>query len=56
MHILVNNAGANWGASLSDYPDQAFDKVMNLNVKGVFHLTRFLVPLLEKCVQIESSQ
>ncbi len=48
LHILVNNAGANWGAPLAEYPDAAFDKVMATNVKGVFHLTRFLVPLLEK--------
>jgi len=46
LHILVNNAGATWGAPMEEYPDDAFDKVMNLNVKGVFHLTRFLVPLL----------
>ena len=48
LHILVNNAGANWGAPLAEYPDAAFDKVLATNVKGVFHLTRFLVPLLEK--------
>jgi NAD(P)-dependent dehydrogenase (short-subunit alcohol dehydrogenase family) len=48
LHVLVNNAGANWGAPLAEYPDDAFDKVMNLNVKSVFHLTRFCVPLLEK--------
>lgn len=48
LHILVNNAGANWGAPIMEFPDDAFDKVMNTNVKGVFHLTRFLVPLLEK--------
>ena len=48
LHILVNNAGATWGAPLAEYPDDAFDKVMNLNVKGIFHLTRFLVPQLEK--------
>ena len=46
LDILVNNAGATWGAALADYPDDAFDKVMNLNVKGIFHLTRFLVPQL----------
>jgi NAD(P)-dependent dehydrogenase (short-subunit alcohol dehydrogenase family) len=44
----VNNAGANWAAPLADYPDSGWDKVMNLNVKGIFHLTRLLVPLLEK--------
>ncbi len=48
VHILVNNAGANWGAPLEQYPDDAFDKVFALNVKGVFHLTRLLVPLLHK--------
>ncbi len=48
LHILVNNAGANWAAPLAEYPDSGWDKVMNLNVKGVFHLTRFLVPLLER--------
>jgi NAD(P)-dependent dehydrogenase (short-subunit alcohol dehydrogenase family) len=48
LHVLVNNAGANWGAPLAEYPDAAFDKVMNTNVKGVFHLTRFCLPLLEK--------
>jgi NAD(P)-dependent dehydrogenase (short-subunit alcohol dehydrogenase family) len=48
LHILVNNAGANWGAPLAEYPDAGWEKVFALNVKGVFHLTRFLVPLLEK--------
>ena len=47
----MNNAGANWGAPLAEYPDSAFDKVLALNVKGVFHLTRFLLPLLEKAVR-----
>jgi NAD(P)-dependent dehydrogenase (short-subunit alcohol dehydrogenase family) len=46
-HILVNNAGANWGAPLAEYPDSAWDKVLALNVKGVFHLTRALLPQLE---------
>ncbi|MBI5284340.1 MAG: SDR family oxidoreductase [Chloroflexi bacterium] len=48
VHILVNNAGANWGAPLAEYPDSAFDKVLATNVKGVFHLMRFMLPLLEK--------
>jgi NAD(P)-dependent dehydrogenase (short-subunit alcohol dehydrogenase family) len=48
LHILVNNAGANWGAPLAEFPDSGWDKVLALNVKGVFHLTRALVPLLEK--------
>jgi len=46
LHILVNNAGANWAAPLAEFPDSAWDRVLDLNVKGVFHLTRDLVPLL----------
>jgi NAD(P)-dependent dehydrogenase (short-subunit alcohol dehydrogenase family) len=48
LHVLVNNAGANWGAPLAEFPDAAWDKVLALNVKAVFHLTRALLPQLEK--------
>jgi NAD(P)-dependent dehydrogenase (short-subunit alcohol dehydrogenase family) len=48
LHVLVNNAGANWGAPFAEYPDSAWDKVLALNVKAVFHLTRALVGSLEK--------
>jgi NAD(P)-dependent dehydrogenase (short-subunit alcohol dehydrogenase family) len=48
LDILVNNAGATWGAPMADYDEAAFERVLSLNVKGVFHLTKFLVPLLEK--------
>ncbi len=47
LHVLVNNAGANWGAPLAEYPDSAWDKVLALNVKAIFHLTRACLPLLE---------
>ena len=47
LDILVNNAGATWGASLDDYDEVAWERALALNVKGVFHLTKFLVPLLE---------
>jgi len=36
VDILVNNAGATWGAPAEDYPLEAWDKVMNLNVRSVF--------------------
>jgi NAD(P)-dependent dehydrogenase (short-subunit alcohol dehydrogenase family) len=36
IDILVNNAGATWGAPAEDHPLEAWDKVMNLNVRGVF--------------------
>lgn len=48
LHILVNNAGATWGATIQDYPDQAFSKVLLLNLQRVFTLTQQLLPLLEK--------
>ena len=48
LHILVNNAGANWGAPFAEYPDSAWDKLLALNVKAVFHLTRALVGSLEQ--------
>jgi NAD(P)-dependent dehydrogenase (short-subunit alcohol dehydrogenase family) len=47
LDILVNNAGATWGAPLADYPAEAWDKVMTLNAKSPFLLTRALVPALE---------
>jgi NAD(P)-dependent dehydrogenase (short-subunit alcohol dehydrogenase family) len=40
IDILVNNAGANWAAPAEDYPDEAWHKVMNLNVNAPFFLTR----------------
>lgn len=46
IHILVNNAGASWGASIDDYPESGWDKVMNLNVKSIFFLTQQLLPVL----------
>jgi len=48
LHILVNNAGATWGAPLAEFPASGWDKVLDLNVKSVFFLTRALVPLLEQ--------
>ncbi len=47
LHVLVNNAGATWGAPLDDYPEAAFDKVLSTNIKGPFFLTRALKPQLE---------
>lgn len=47
LHALFNNAGANWGAPLEDFPASAWDKVLAVNVKGVFTLTQALLPLLK---------
>lgn len=42
IDILVNNAGATWGAPAEDYPLEAWDKVMNLNVRGYFILSQYV--------------
>lgn len=47
LDILVNNAGATWGAPLADWDDAAWNRVLDLNVKAVFHLTHHCLPLLE---------
>jgi NAD(P)-dependent dehydrogenase (short-subunit alcohol dehydrogenase family) len=47
LQVLVNNAGANWGAALEEYPGAAWDKVLDLNLRGPFFLTRAMLPLLE---------
>ena len=46
VHLLVNNAGATWGAPLEEFPDSAWDKVLATNVKAVFELTVALLPQL----------
>ncbi|MFO7550040.1 MAG: SDR family NAD(P)-dependent oxidoreductase [Haliea sp.] len=46
LHILVNNAGATWGASVDEFPENGWDKVMDLNVKSIFFLTQQLLPAL----------
>lgn len=40
IDILVNNAGASWGAPAEDYPDEAWNKVMDLNINAMFFLSR----------------
>lgn len=48
VHILVNNAGATWGEPLESFPESAWDKVLDLNLKSPFFLTRAFLPLLEE--------
>jgi NAD(P)-dependent dehydrogenase (short-subunit alcohol dehydrogenase family) len=48
LDILINNAGAAWGAPFDKFPEVGYDKTMDLNVKAPFFLTRDLLPLLEK--------
>mmetsp|Transcript_28482 Transcript_28482/g.77125 ORF Transcript_28482/g.77125 Transcript_28482/m.77125 type:complete len:286 (-) Transcript_28482:444-1301(-) len=51
LDVLINNAGASWGEPIERTSGKAnwgFDKVLDLNVKGVFYLTRACLPLLQK--------
>lgn len=40
LDILINNAGATWGAAAESYPIEAWQKVMHLNVTSAFQLTQ----------------
>jgi len=48
VDILVNNAGATWGEPIDEFPEQGWDKVMDLNAKSIFFLSQRLLPLLRK--------
>jgi NAD(P)-dependent dehydrogenase (short-subunit alcohol dehydrogenase family) len=53
LHILVNNAGATWGADIDEFPESGWDKVMDLNVKSLFFLTQRLLPALRAAASAE---
>ncbi len=48
LNILFNNAGTTWGAPIDEFPYEGWSRVLDVNVTGLFHLTRTLLPLLEK--------
>ena len=54
VDVLINNAGVAWGASLEEFPEKGWDKVMDVNVKGIFFLTQKLMPLLRKSASADS--
>lgn len=43
LNILVNNAGAAWGAPIGEFPELGFDKVMDINVKAPYMFTQALL-------------
>jgi len=53
VDILFANAGATWGAPFDSHPDDAFAKVMDLNVKSVFNTIRLFAPLLQKKATVD---
>ncbi|MFS2134529.1 SDR family oxidoreductase [Duganella sp. Dugasp56] len=42
IDILINNAGASWGAPAEDHPVEAWDKVMNLNIRSIFVVSQLV--------------
>ncbi len=53
LHILVNNAGAAWGAPMGEFPEIGFDKVMGINVKAPYMLTQALLEPLTAAATID---
>ncbi len=53
LDILVNNAGATWGAPIEEFPESGWDKVMDINLKGVFFLTQKVLPLVRAAATAE---
>ena len=53
LDVLINNAGASWGAPIDEFPENGWDKVMDTNVKGIFFLTQKSLPLLRKAASHE---
>ncbi len=51
LDVLINNAGAMWAAPIADYPESGWDKVYDLNVKGVFFLIQALLPMMASAAQ-----
>jgi NAD(P)-dependent dehydrogenase (short-subunit alcohol dehydrogenase family) len=47
LDILINNAGAVWAAPVESFPEQGWDKIMDINVKGLFFMTQKCLPLLK---------
>ena len=54
IDFLINNAGATWGAPFAEFPENGWDRVMDLNVKSVFFLTQKLAPALAAAATPES--
>jgi NAD(P)-dependent dehydrogenase (short-subunit alcohol dehydrogenase family) len=53
LDVLINNAGAAWGAPFDEFPESGWDKVMDLNTKSVFFLTQAFAPLLRAAASAE---
>jgi NAD(P)-dependent dehydrogenase (short-subunit alcohol dehydrogenase family) len=48
IDVLINNAGATWGGTVEEYPENGWDRCFDLNVKGLFFLTQQCLPALRE--------
>ncbi|KAJ0398211.1 hypothetical protein P43SY_006343 [Pythium insidiosum] len=53
VDVLINNSGVVWGGDIDNHPGHAWDRVLNVNVKSPFFLTRDLLPLLDEAAKTE---
>ena len=54
LDVLINNAGATWGAPIDEFPEDGWDKTVDLNVKSVFFLTQKFLPQLRAAASAEN--
>jgi len=55
LNILVNNSGSTWGEPIETFPEKGWDRVMDLNVKSLFFLTRAALPLLRAAGAVQAN-
>ena len=53
LHLLVNNAGLTWSAPIDEFPEKAWDRVVDLDMKSPFFLSQQLLPLLRAAASPE---
>jgi len=51
LHLLVNNSGTSWGEPMGSYPSAAWEKLMAVNVRSVFELTRACLPAMRRSAE-----
>lgn len=56
LDILVNNAGVAWGAPFDEFPENGWDKVVDLNMKAPFFLTQALAPQLRAAAKVRPAK
>ncbi|MEO1065971.1 MAG: SDR family oxidoreductase [Pseudomonadota bacterium] len=53
LDILINNAGTTWGKDYERFPYHAWSRVLDVNITGLFNLTRELTPVLKAAARDE---